>query len=487
MTLPRLNRTLAAAYSIGAPALSPRPCPERVLQFGEGNFLRAFVDWMIDGMNRRGLFNGSVVVVQPIARGMIAELNEQQGLFTVLLRGIQGGELVEKRELVQSVSRGIDPYSDFEAFLSCAANPDLRFIVSNTTEAGITFNSADQFDDKPPASFPGKLTRLLYERYRTHPGRGFVMLPCELIDRNGDNLRRAVLDTAANWGLKPAFIDWIAGANTFTNTLVDRIVTGYPASEAASICESLGYEDRLLDAAEIFHFWAIEAPPSVAEELPLAEASFDVVFTNDLKPYRDRKVRLLNGAHTSSALGAFLAGKNTVGEAMADPEISESIERALYDEVIPTLTLPKHELESFAAAVLERFRNPFLQHMLLSISLNSVSKFRARVLPTIEDYVRMYGAVPPRLTSGLASLIAFYRGSRIEDGALIGRRGEEEYRIIDDQEVLETFLRIWSATSDPEVVVDQVLSQRNWWGRDLREIPGLSAAVAQALASRRHQ
>jgi tagaturonate reductase len=462
--------------------------PEKVLQFGEGNFLRGFVDWMVDGMNRRGLFGGRVVVVQPLPQGSIAKLNEQDGLYTLLMRGVQDGKVVKKRQLITAISRGIDPYTDFSAYLQCAHNPELRWIVSNTTEAGIACDSADRPTDRPPGSYPGKLTLLLLERYRAFqgdPAKGFIILPCELIERNGDNLKNTVLQTAANWHLEPGFVEWVHTANVFTNTLVDRIVTGYPTEEAQTLWNQAGYRDELLDCCEVFHLWVIEAPEHVAVELPLQRAGFNVVWTRDITPYRDRKVRILNGAHTCSALAAYLSGKNYVGEIMSDPLTNAFVERAIREEVIPTLTLPRKELEEFADAVFERFRNPFLKHSLLSIALNSVAKYKARVLPSLEAYVKINGKLPPRLTFGLAALIAFYRGQELRESSLIGRRDGEKYEIKDDLPILRKFFELWSCWDGHPAglapLSDSVLQQREWWGRDLREIDGLAAAVARHL------
>jgi tagaturonate reductase len=462
--------------------------PERVIQFGEGNFLRAFVDWMIERMNAQGLFGGRVVLVQPIAAGMAKALNAQQGLYTVVLRGIEHGKVRETREIVSSVSRCVDPYTEYEAFLACAANPDLRFVVSNTTEAGIRTDPADRVESRPAPSFPGKLTQLLYARFRHFAGdprRGLVMLPCELVENNGQNLKRAVLETTESWKLPGEFSRFLNEGCTFTNTLVDRIVTGYPKDEAGALAEKLGYEDPLLVAGEVFHAWVIESPPTLAEELPLWEAGLNVVFTHDITPYRERKVRILNGAHTMTALAAFLAGKETVRDVMQDPLFSSFVERGIHDEILPTLKLPRPELLGFAEAVVERFDNPFIRHNLISIALNSVSKYRARILGTVIDYTREKGTLPPRLTFALAALIVFYRGHEIQNGALIGERSGAPYRILDDAPVLEFFRDAWAggATVDPTFcseLVRRVLGRTDFWGEDLSlALPGFGARVAE--------
>ena len=485
-TQPRLNAEFLKHHPDLVSEGSADALPERVLQFGAGVFLRGFVDWMIDGMNRERLFCGRVVVVASVNPGTVATLNQQDGVYTHLARGIENGRLVQERRIVTAISRGIDPYKDFDAYLTCAHNPDLRFIVSNTTEAGIVYRPEDRQCDRPPVSFPAKLTQLLIERYKAFDGdttKGFVLLPCELIERNGDKLKEAVLQTANNWNLEPNIVQWIAEANVFTNTLVDRIVTGMPRDEIQSLWQQSGYIDELFNTSEVFHLWVIEGPTGLAQELPLREAGFNVIFSEDLTPYRERKVRILNGAHTATVLAAYQAGENLVGESMEDPLFRDFMTRAIYEEVIPTLTLPKQELETFAASVFERFRNPFIQHALLSISLNSVSKYKTRVLPSLERYLAIKGELPARLTFALAALITFYRGTEIRDGALMGRRGDEEYRIQDGQSILEAFAGWWAefdgTSGGIRRLTDAVLQREDWWGKDLRQLPGMSRAVAR--------
>lgn len=487
-SLPRLNAAWLAtqpalAQKLGGAQLKKRP--ERILQFGEGGFLRGFVDWMIHRLNTQGLFDGSIVVVQPLPTGLVPVLNEQDGLYTQILRGIQNGKVVEERELISSISRGLVPQTDFKAYLNCAYNPDLRFIVSNTTEAGIACNPNDRLEDQPPVSFPAKLTQFLLERYwsfRGAPDRGLVMLPCELIESNGTQLKRCVLETAAKWQTGRGFLEWLEKHNLFCNTLVDRIVTGYPRDEAVSLGAELGYEDKLLNTGEIFHSWVIEGPQALAQELRFAEAGLAVTWTSDYKPYRDRKVRILNGAHTMTVLAAYLAGKDTVKSCMDDPVIARYVARGLADEIIPTLNLPRADLESFAAAVSERFSNPYVKHALLSIALNSTSKFTARVLPSLKTYHERRGTWPKRLTFSLAALLAFYRGTEIRDGALIGKRGDDEYRIQDNRDVLDYFRSLWSASYlPPAETVRKALANTALWNEDLSALPGLVEAVSSHL------
>jgi tagaturonate reductase len=495
--LPKLGAALLASgqrfpQELTVPPQRQPPLPEKVLQFGEGNFLRAFVDWMFARLNRCGTFGGRVVTVQPIAAGLARQINAQDGLYTVVLRGLQGGCIVEQREIVSAVSRCVDPYQDFDAFIACAANPDLCYVVSNTTEAGIKTDPADAPDARPCVSFPGKLTQLLHARFRHFdgaPDRGLVMLPCELIERNGDALARAVAETARSWKLGDAFQRWVDEACLFTNTLVDRIVTGYPKDEAADLCAQLGYEDSLLVAGEIFHSWVIESRRPLEAELPFVAAGLDVTWAADVGPYRERKVRILNGAHTMMVLAAYLAGKETVRECMDDPLFRSFMRIGIEREILPTLTLPREDLEAFANSVTERFSNPFIKHYLLSIALNSVSKYKARILGTVLDYRRTQGSLPPRLTFSLAALIAFYRGSEIRDGALIGRRDGAEYRIQDDPAVLEAFRDAWQAAGDRPsrdaclTLARRLLARADFWGQDLTAaLPGFDAAIAQHLA-----
>lgn len=489
----QLNRqTLAALgrpFGVSIGNLAPKP--ERVLQFGEGNFLRSFVDWMIDDMNRRDLFGGRVVVVQPIEHGLVDVLNEQEGLYTLILRGLQGGQIVERREIVTAISRGINPYQDWGAFLAAAAQPDLRFVVSNTTEAGIAYLEEPRPVDKCPASFPAKVAALLAERFSRlngDPTRGLVFLPCELIDKNGEQLRSCVLRHAAAWGLSQAFVRWVTECNRFLNTLVDRIVPGYPHEEIPSLTTQLGYEDRLLTTGEIFHVWVIEGNAAVAKELPLQEAGLNVVWTSDLQPFRTRKVRILNGAHTMMALAAYLADLDTVRQCVEDPVLGAYVRRGVFDEILPLLPLPAEETRAFAEGVMERLANPFIRHNLLSIALNSVSKYRVRVLPSLLEYRAANQRLPPALTFSLAALLAFYRGTEVRDGALLGARTDGPYAVKDDAPVLEAFVDRWRAFAqhrDVTALCRAILARTDFWGEDLAALPdlveGVSADLSQIL------
>ena len=455
--------------------------PERVLQFGEGNFLRAFVDYFIDELNEKAGFNSKVVLCQPIAPDLDDRFNEQEGLYTLFLRGFQDGKKINKKRVISCVSRCLNPYKDFEAVLACADNPDLRFIACNTTEAGITYDSSCQFTDVPAGSYPGKLTQFMYRRFQKfgqEAGKGFIILSCELIDDNGKELEKCVLKYAKQWNLGENFINWIKAENIFCSTLVDRIVTGYPRNEAAAICEELGYKDNLIDTGEIFGFWVIEGPQSIKEEFPCDAANLPILITDDHKPYKQRKVRILNGAHTSMVLGAYLAGQDIVRDCMKDDVIRGYMNQAIYKEIIPTLTLPEEELMSFAASVTDRFQNPFIDHALLSISLNSTAKWKARVLPSLEGYLEKTGQVPPCLSASLAFYLAFYKGIGFVDATFTGdRNGKNQYPISDDPKVLE----FYDAHKDDSAAdyVHAILSETSFWGKDLTTLAGLEETVVK--------
>ena len=380
---------------------------ETIIQFGEGNFLRGFFDYFLDVMNKNGLYDGKAIVIQPREGGKCGLLNEQNCQYNLYLRGIDKGEIKKEHHFIESISRCVDPYKSFDEYMSLAENPDLKFVVSNTTEAGIAFDESCKFDDKPCKSFAGKLTQLLYKRYKSGLS-GFIFLPCELIDNNGDELKKCVVKYAEFWGLEDAFITWINNENTFSNTLVDRIVTGYPNDETAQLHK----DDKFLDTAEIFHLWVIEG--DFEDELPLKKAGFNVIWTDDAKPYKKIKVRILNGAHTSLVAGAILSGIETVGQAMGDETAFAFLNKAMKEEILSTISENEDSI-SFANSVFDRFKNPFIQHKWRSIALNSVSKFSVRVLPTLLEYKEKNNRLPKCLTMSLAFLIYFYKNDCPED------------------------------------------------------------------------
>ena len=386
--------------------------PEKVIQFGEGGFLRGFVDWMLQKLNDSGAWEGSVVVVQPIEQGMCDMLESQSCMYTHIIRGVEGVE----EQVVDVISRCVKPYEDYESYLALADDPGFRFIVSNTTEAGITFRPEDKLEDAPAVSYPAKLTQLLYRRYQKGLP-GFVLLPCELIDRNGDKLKSCVLQYAKLWDLGEGFTAWIEKENHFCCTLVDRINTGYPRDNLPE----LGYEDKMINTSEYFHLWVVEGPEFLGEELPFHKVGLNVVWTKDLERYRTRKVRILNGAHTATVAYALLRGVPTVREAMEDPTLSAHLRQCVFQEIIPTVTtLTKEELESYAEDVLQRFSNPHIKHFWADISLNSVSKFKVRVLPSLIGYYEAFGKLPPALCKAFGCLIRFYKeGTSRDDAAIV--------------------------------------------------------------------
>ena len=406
---------------------------EKVIQFGEGGFLRGFADWMLQKVNEKTDFNGSVVVVQPIKDGMCDMLTAQGCVYTHLCRGVEGVE-VQKNDVI---SRCVKPYEDFDAYIALAENPDFRFVISNTTEAGICFSYADKIADRPAATFPAKLTQLLVKRFEKGLS-GFVFLPCELIDKNGETLKACILRYADLWNLGDGFKTWIEKDNIFCNTLVDRINTGYPKDEIAE----LGIEDKMLNTSEFFHLWVIDGYSDLFKELPFDKCGLNVIVTDKLEMYRTRKVRILNGAHTSLVPYAMLCGFDTVKSCVDDPRMNEHIRKCVFDEIIPTLDLPADELKSYADDVLTRFANPYIKHYLSSIALNSVSKFKVRVLPSITEYMRRFGKAPQTLCLAFAKLIDFYRTDMTRD-----------------DEAVTAFMRTAS--------VSEILKNEALWGEDL--------------------
>ncbi len=472
-----------------------KEAPERVLQFGEGNFLRAFVEDFIDRMNESAGFASKVVLVQPrppvpSSRHIKESLNRQDGLYTLYLRGSHNGQKVNRKRIISCVSRCLNAYADYDALMECAQNPDLRFLTCNTTEAGIVYDASCRFTDRPASSFPGKLTQFLYRRFQVFgsvPGKGFLILPCELIDDNGAALQDCVLRYARQWELGEAFLTWLLDENLFCSTLVDRIVTGFPKEEIQAMEQENGYIDEAADTGEVFGSWIIEGNPSIAQELPFEKAGLPIQVVADHHPYKQRKVRILNGAHTSMVLGAYLAGWNIVRDCMEDEGILSFMNRALYQEIIPTLSLPEKECKDFADSVVWRFRNPYIDHALLSISLNSTSKWRARVLPSLTGYLEKTGQLPPCLTASLAFYVAFYHGlhacqeQRLTDEGLVTARPDgEEYIVKDDRKVLEFFYE--HRADGPEELTHAVLSRTDFWGMDLTALPGLETQVAADLA-----
>ncbi|WP_320151375.1 tagaturonate reductase [uncultured Tolumonas sp.] len=463
--------------------------PEKIIQFGEGNFLRAFVDWQIDLLNEHTNLNAGITIIRPIDTPFPPSLSTQDGLYTTVIRGLnEAGEAVRHTRLIRSVNRELNCYQQFDEVLALARNPDIRFVFSNTTEAGITYVADDQLTDAPPSSFPAKLTRLLFERFQHFNGaadKGWIILPCELIDYNGDALRELVQRYAVEWKLPLAFSNWLGQHNTFCSTLVDRIVTGFPRDEHAALQEEFGYQDQFVDTAEYFYLFVIQGPQWLSEALCLdqlpADKPMNIRIVNDIKPYKERKVAILNGAHTALVPVAFLAGIDTVGETLQDAQLSQFVEKAIFEEIVPTLDLPRDELESFSRDVLARFRNPFIKHQLLSIALNGMTKYKTRILPQLLTYQDRKGHLPVRLTFALAALLAFYQG----------KRGDESYPLQDEAHWLEHFAALWPAVDAGTItladLVKQTLSVESHWGEDLTRVKGLVEAVCLHLMRIRSQ
>ncbi|WP_174727494.1 tagaturonate reductase [Mesobacillus harenae] len=465
----QLNRNVAENY---------KTYPEKVLQFGTGNFLRGFTDWIIDRMNKEADFNGSVVIVQSTKNGKVDKINDQDGLYTLFLQGIVDGSPVKEHQVINSVSRGLNAYSQFDEYLALAASPDLRFVVSNTTEAGIAFDESDRLDDRPQKSFIGKLTAFLYQRYSAFKGdksKGLIIIPCELIDQNGQKMKEVILQYVKLWELEEAFADWILESNTFCNTLVDRIVPGYPRDTIDQKTQELGYQDDLLVVGEQYHLWAIEGPEWLKEEFPAEKIGLNVKVVDDITPYRTSKVRILNGAHTAMTPVAYLFGIDTVSEAVTTPDTKQFIEELIAAEVIPVLDMPKDELKLFAKDVIDRFANPFIHHYFTSIALNAMTKFKTRNLPTLLEYVDQYGEAPKKIAFSLSAWIVFYKG----------KRGEENIELVDDEHILQFFKGQWDQYDGTEAglqkIAAAVLGYMKLWDQDLNSIPLLAELVSEYL------
>ena len=463
---------------------------ERIIQFGEGNFLRAFIDWIVWQMDKKTDFDASVVIVQPIAQGMADRLQAQDCLYHVNLQGLIDGQPVNSLELIDSVSRTVNPYTDHAAFLALAAQPDIRFVISNTTEAGIAFDPACCLNDAPPSSYPAKLTQLLYHRFRAFKGdtaKGLIIFPCELIFQNGHHLVDCIRKYIELWkddlgADYEAFHQWFEQACYVCATLVDRIVPGFPRKDIDAIQQKVGYADQMVVQAEAFHLWVIETAPNLpleqlAREFPADKAELHVVFTHDESPYHERKVTLLNGPHTVLSPVAFLAGLNIVRDACQHEVIGPFIHRVMYDELLPTLNLPEDELHRFADDVMERFCNPFVDHQLTSIMLNSLPKFETRDLPGLKTYLERKGTLPKGIVLGLAAICVYYRGGQRADGTPIQPN--------DDQRIMQLLTDLW-ATGDTKKVAEGVLAAKDliWHEHgDLNAIPGLTDLLAESITN----
>ena len=464
-----------------------KDAPVRVLQFGEGNFMRAFVDYFFDISNEKAGFNGKVALVQPIAMGLTDLINKQEGLYTLYLRGSENGQKVDAKRVISACDCCLNPYDQagFDKIMEIAESEELDIIASNTTEAGIAYDPSCNFDDKPAASFPGKLTQVLYRRYKA--GRkGVVVLSCELIDNNGKELLKCVNQYIDQWKLEDDFKTWVNNDNIFCSTLVDRIVPGRirDAAEVEKLEAVNGYHDELIDVGEIFGVWIIEGPEGLEDRLPFKKAGVNVHVVPDVMPYKHRKVRILNGAHTGFVLGAYLAGQDIVRDCMQNDAISGFMNKMLSEEVIPTLVdhLDENDLYEFAAAVKDRFNNPFVNHELMSISLNSTSKWKARNMPSFLQYINKNGTLPVCLTMSLAAYIAFYSNDvqELTEAGLVCRRPKgNTYTVSDDRWALEFFYD--HRNDSEEELVKTVLGNERMWDQDLNKIDGLTEKVTQDL------
>ena len=468
-----------------------KDAPEKVMQFGEGNFLRAFVNYWFDVSNEKAGWNGKCVLVQPIAQGLTQLINEQEGLYTLYLRGTENGQKVDRKRVISSVSRCLNPYEaeGFASMMELAVSDDLEYVVSNTTEAGIVYDPACNLDDKPCSSFPGKLTQVLYKRWQAGKS-GLVILSCELIDNNGKELQRCVNQYIDQWGLEEAFKNYVNQECTFCSTLVDRIVPGRirDAKEVAALEEINGYTDPLMDVGEVFGVWNIEGPAWLEEKLPFKAAGVNCIVVPDVTPYKKRKVRILNGAHTGFVLGAYLGGYDIVRDCMHDDKVLGFMNKMLFDEILPVLPLAKEDVESFAAAVQDRFNNPFINHELMSISLNSTSKWRARNMPSFLEYIEKFGKLPTCLTMSFAAYIAFFSSDiqALEDNGLVCRRPKgNTYVCSDDRWALEFYYE--HRNDSVEDLISAVMRNEQMWGMDLTTVEGFYAITVENLKKIRSQ
>lgn len=456
--------------------------PVKILQFGDGNFLRAFMDWVIHCANNQGLINTNVAVVRPLQKGKakVNDLKGQDGLYTLYLQGMQQGEATSKKSVIDVLDDFIDPYAEYERYLDYAESEELRFIISNTTEAGIVLDPEDTGLEQCPNSFPGKLLSLLYRRFEYFEGdygKGLILLPCELIDHNGAELKKVLNELAVINHLDLEFLNWLNKANTFCDTLVDRIVPGYPKAEMEQITKELGYIDAFVVKGEIFHLWVIQAGSDVAREFPVDRTNLNIRFVEDLTPYKERKVRILNGAHTALVPVAYLYGIDTVKEAVEDPVVGGFLQHIIFQEIIPALNLPGDEPDQFAKDVIERFKNPFIRHELLSIALNATTKYKTRNLPSVLQYIEKKGSLPKGLLFSLAALLVFFKG----------KRGAQDISLQDSPEFLKLYKKLWAkydgSYKSVEKLVEEYLGLKGHWEVDLNTVEGLKTTVSEYVCS----
>lgn len=436
--------------------------PIKILQFGEGNFLRCFIEWIIQHMNNEGVINSDVCVVQPLEFGRVDALKEQDGLYTVILEGLNEGKSISQKEVIDVIGDLINPYTEYDKYLKYAQSTDLKYVISNTTEAGITLDETDTDFSKTPKTYPGKLLALLKARYDFFGGSkesALNLIPCELIDYNGENLKHTLVELAKIKGFDEKFISWLSCDCHYFNTLVDRIVPGYPRDDVQRFQEELGYVDNNMVKGEIFHLWVIEDHHSLQEEFPCDKASLNVKFVESFKPYKERKVKILNGSHTCMVPVSYLYGIDTVRETMENEVMNKFVRKFIFDEVVPTINLPHDDMVNFANSVLERYLNPYVRHELMSIALNSITKYKTRILPSVIENLEKR-IFPKCALFSLSSLICFYFGSR----------GEEKINLSDNKEFLDLFEEYkskYDGTKEScDLIVRDFLGMINHWEYD---------------------
>jgi len=477
---PSLDRTLVTSGAsrssvVAFPPASLLALPERAVQFGTGGFLRGFVEYFIDSANRFGSFDGRVVAIGSTGSGRDDVVNRQQGLYTLVTEGLENGRAVRDFRLIASLSRALSANAEWNEVLQLARNPEIALVFSNTTEVGIAHDPDDELGD-PPRSYPGKLTAFLYERARTFgysAESGLTIIPCELVDRNGDRLREIVEELAERWNLGSHFLEWLGTSAVFCNTLVDRIVPGSPPAERREELEELlGYRDELLTVCEPYRLFAIEAPRSALGSLRFADADSGVILTDDIEPYRLRKVRLLNGAHSLLAPVALQCGAETVYDAVSDDLVGAYLRRTMYDELVSSLEAPN--AGQFAREVIERFSNPYLAHSLFDITLHSTAKMNVRVVPSIVAFTKKEQRVPELIAFGFAAWLLFLRGDLQRARAAAGQR------VPNDEQGLP-IRELWSGGSSLHEIAEFACSDESLFGADLSDIPGFADAVAVHL------
>ncbi len=459
--LPRLNRVKHPSQT---------SYPERIVQFGGGNFLRAFLDWIVDILNEQAEFASSVVIVKVTPHETYKELDEQDGLFHVVTQGIQNSQYITETRLVTCVKRTVYPYLEYQAYIALAQQPEIRFLFSNTTESGIHYEPNDQADDQPPDSFPAKLTQFLYARYQHFDGatdKGCFIIPTELIEDNGTQLREIILSYAKAWQLPAEFAHWVSEHNIFCNTLVDRIVTGFPGEQADALQQQIGYEDRLLVVGEPYLSWVIEAPESLRHEFPIDRTNLNIKIVADVNPYRATKVRILNGLHTAMVMLGYLMGLRSVRECIEHPDLAQFLQDTVHEEIIPSLDLPESELKEFTATVFDRFRNPSIHHRLLAIAVNSSAKIRTRIMPSLHEFQQKQHRLPNHLVLVIAAFIRFYKGEWQGDSIPLQ----------DDVRIIEDFKTVWQNEQLSEEQVTAILSNSTLWGENLNQMPDLSSQI----------